>query len=43
MLEIFIDNINARFRWELAFSVTWIITLAAGASNIVILYYVFSM
>lgn len=43
ILEIFIDNINARFRWELAFSVTWIFTLAAGASNIVILYYVFSM
>lgn len=43
LLEIFIDNISARFRWELAFSSTWIFTFATGVSNIIILYYAFSM
>ena len=40
ILEIFIDNTNARFRWELAFTSSWIFTFAAGVSNIIILYYV---
>lgn len=43
LLEVFIDNINARFRWELALSSMWLVTLAAGASNIIILYYAYGM
>ncbi|HPS59140.1 MAG TPA: NADH-quinone oxidoreductase subunit H [Spirochaetota bacterium] len=43
LLEIFIDNINARFRWELAFSSTWIFTLVTGGANIIILYYAYSI
>lgn len=41
VLEIFIDNVNARFRWELAFAGTWIFTLITGAANVIILYYTY--
>lgn len=43
LFEIFIDNTNARFRWELAFASTWSFTLVTGVSNIIILYYAFYM
>lgn len=43
LLEIFIDNTNARFRWELAFTSTWLFTLVTGVSNIIVLYYAFYM
>ncbi len=43
LFEVFIDNINARFRWELALSTIWIFTLVSGAVNIIILSYVRGM
>ncbi len=41
LLEILVDNVNARFRWELAFTSTWVFTLVCGVTNVIILYYAF--
>lgn len=38
--EIFIDNTYARFKWQLTFGTTWIFTIMAAVSNLVILHYV---
>jgi len=38
LLEIFIDNTNARFKWQLALSSAWIVALVLGCGNLVILY-----
>lgn len=38
--EIFIDNVYARFKWQLMFKSAWLVTLITGATNIIILYYV---
>ncbi len=40
-LEVLIDNVNARIKWELMLKAAWLVTLAAGVLNIVILYLVF--
>lgn len=38
--EIFIDNAYARVKWQLMFASTWLVTLLAGVSNLVILHQV---
>jgi ech hydrogenase subunit B len=38
LLEIFIDNINARVKWQWVFKASWLVALIAGALNIFILY-----
>lgn len=38
--EIFIDNTYARFKWQLMFKTSWLVTVITGATNIIILYYV---
>jgi ech hydrogenase subunit B len=38
--EIFVDNVFARVRWQLMFSSTWIFTIMAGVSNLIIVHYV---
>ena len=38
--EIFIDNVYARFKWQLMFKTTWLVIAITGIVNIVILYYI---
>jgi formate hydrogenlyase subunit 4 len=38
--EIFIDNTYARFKWQLMFKSSWLVTIITGVTNIIILYYV---
>jgi len=38
LLEIFIDNNYARFKWQLTFLSSWLFTAVAGATNIIVLY-----
>jgi hypothetical protein len=38
-LEVFIDNSYARFKWGLTLQSTWVFTLMAGVSNLVILHH----
>jgi len=40
LIEIFIDNVYARFKWQLMFKTTWLVTAITGISNIIILYYI---
>jgi formate hydrogenlyase subunit 4 len=40
LAEILIDNVNARFKWQLMFKTTWLVTAITGITNIVILYYI---
>jgi len=40
LLELFIDNTNARVKWQLAVKSTWAITLAVAIINLVVLAYV---
>jgi len=37
-IEILIDNINARIKWELMLGSAWIITLILGVGNLLVLY-----
>lgn len=37
-LEILIDNVYARFKWELAFKSAWIVALILGGGNLLVLY-----
>jgi formate hydrogenlyase subunit 4 len=39
--EVFIDNAFARVKWQLMFVSTWVFTIMAGVSNLIILHYVF--
>ncbi len=39
LFEIIIDNTYARFKWELTFKSTWLVTALFGAANIIILYF----
>ncbi|MFA7695030.1 MAG: complex I subunit 1 family protein [Methanoregula sp.] len=39
LLELFIDNTNARVRWQLAVKSTWAITLIAAIVNLAVLAY----
>ncbi len=38
--EIFTDNAFARVKWQVMFKSTWVFTLMAGVSNVIILHYV---
>jgi ech hydrogenase subunit B len=40
LLEILIDNTNARVKWEKMLGGSWLITLVAGVTNIIILYFI---
>ena len=40
-LEILIDNINARIKWELMLVSAWVVTVILGVGNLMILYFVF--
>jgi len=42
IMETFIDNTFARFTWELAFKSAWVVTVIAGISNIIVLYFMYS-
>jgi len=37
-IEILIDNINARIKWELMIGSSWVITVVLGIGNLFILY-----
>jgi len=37
-IEILIDNVNARIKWELMLKVSWLVTIVLGVGNLVILY-----
>lgn len=36
--EILIDNVYARFKWELAFKSAWLVALILGGGNLLVLY-----
>ena len=38
-IEILIDNVNARFKWELMLKSTWLATLILGVGNLFLLYF----
>ncbi len=38
-VEILIDNINARIKWELMLKSAWIVTLILGVGNLFVLYF----
>lgn len=38
LLEIVIDNTNARVKWQVVFKSSWIVALALGALNILVLF-----
>jgi len=40
LLELFIDNTNARVKWQLAVKSTWAITLVVAIANLAVLAYV---
>jgi formate hydrogenlyase subunit 4 len=37
-LETFIDNANARMKWQFAFKSSWIVSLVCGVVNLIIIY-----
>jgi len=37
-IEIIIDNINARIKWELMLASSWVVTLVLGIGNLMVLY-----
>ncbi|HNX16798.1 MAG TPA: NADH-quinone oxidoreductase subunit H [Methanoregula sp.] len=39
LLELYIDNTNARVKWQLAMKSTWVITLIAATVNLAVLAY----
>ena len=39
-LEIVVDNINARIKWELMLNSSWMMTLICGIGNLFILYFI---
>jgi len=40
-LEILVDNINARIKWELMLISAWVVTIILGVGNLMVLYFVF--
>jgi ech hydrogenase subunit B len=40
-LEVLIDNINARIKWELMLVSAWVVTIILGVGNLMVLYFVF--
>ncbi|MFC1579806.1 respiratory chain complex I subunit 1 family protein [Thermodesulfobacteriota bacterium] len=43
LLEILIDNTNARIKWELMLKSAWLVTLVLGLGNLLVLYFVLQM
>jgi formate hydrogenlyase subunit 4 len=37
--ETFIDNVNARMKWQFAFNASWIVSLVCGVVNLLIIYF----
>ena len=40
LIEIFIDNLNARIKWELMLKSAWVVTLICGVGNLLVLHFV---
>ena len=40
-IEILIDNINARIKWELMIASSWVVTLVLGVGNLFVLYFIY--
>jgi ech hydrogenase subunit B len=40
LIEIFIDNINARIKWELMLASAWGVTLILGVGNLIVLFFI---
>jgi ech hydrogenase subunit B len=40
-VEILIDNINARIKWELMIKSAWVVTLILGVGNLLVLYFIY--
>jgi formate hydrogenlyase subunit 4 len=38
--EVFVDNAFARVKWQVMFVSTWVFTILAGVSNLIIIHYV---
>lgn len=38
--EVFVDNAFARVKWQVMFASTWVFTIMAGVSNLIIIHYV---
>ncbi|MDR1571095.1 MAG: NADH-quinone oxidoreductase subunit H [Clostridiales Family XIII bacterium] len=38
-LEVFIDNVNARMKWQFALNSSWIVALVFGATNMMVVYF----
>lgn len=38
--EVFADNAFARVKWQVMFASTWVVTIMAGVSNLIIVHYV---
>lgn len=43
LMEILIDNSNARIKWELMLKSAWLVTLVLGLGNLLVLYFVLQM
>lgn len=41
LIEILIDNINARIKWELMLASAWIVTIILGIGNLLVLFFLF--
>ena len=40
LVEIFIDNVNARVKWELMLASAWLVTLILGVGNLLVLFFI---
>ncbi len=40
-IEILIDNVNARIKWELMLKASWLVTIILGVGNLIVLYLLF--
>ena len=40
LIEIFIDNVNARIKWELMLASAWVVTLILGVGNLLVLFFI---
>jgi formate hydrogenlyase subunit 4 len=38
LLEVFIDNVNARMKWQFALKSSWIVTMTLGVVNMLVIY-----
>jgi ech hydrogenase subunit B len=40
LVEIFIDNVNARIKWELMLASAWVVTIILGLGNLLVLFFI---